>query len=251
MSIPIYKTNRSGSGDSNSSSSRINLPSTNLNSRIQNQNQPKLKDFRSNSINSTSSSINSDYHLAHLDEGNSDQEEEEEDQDFYRREFVKGSFKTQSYPSLKSNYFISYSQASLNWDSLLNSAFFNAMKTGSASFLPSKNSNGEMIAPKIPKRVLNLGSGFPFWELEMVKMTGWEEVEFFCLDLAPYSIPEATLPLEMSSRITFIQHDFLDGLPFENDSFDFVRIAYCGIGIPGKFMLKPNSNKLNEKIFLY
>lgn len=125
---------------------------------------------------------------------------------------------------------------------------------------PLKDTFNNLAIP--PRRVLSLGSGVPFWELHMANLEvrliqflnscslfntkpyiyfqGWKSTEFVCLDIAPYSIPiETEIPIEISSRITFVQHNFLDnkGLPFSDSTFDFCRISNVGIGCPGMFSI--------------
>lgn len=105
---------------------------------------------------------------------------EEEEDNFFLNRFSRGSFKTQRYHSLDSAslpYFMSYSQGSLNYDSFLNFAFYNAMKDGTVTYLsPDSSATEEKIPP--PKRCLNIGGGVPFWELNMAKHPGWEETSF-------------------------------------------------------------------------
>jgi hypothetical protein len=35
-------------------------------------------------------------------------------------------------------------------------------------------------------------------------------------------------------RLSYVQHNFFANLPFENHKFDFVRICYVGLGVPGE-----------------
>lgn len=44
------------------------------------------------------------------------------------------------------------------------------------------------------------------------------------------------IPSQITSRISFIQHNFLTELPLQKASFDFVRLAYVSLGVPGQFM---------------
>lgn len=68
----------------------------------------------------------------------------------------------------------------------------------------------------------------------MATFSGWEKSEFVSLDIAPYSLPlELDLSVDVTARISFVQCNFLEGLPFDDNSFDFLRMGYCGIGIPG------------------
>lgn len=48
-------------------------------------------------------------------------------------------------------------------------------------------------------------------------------------------MPREHLPYEISSRLSYVLHNFIDPLPFEDDRFDFVRIASIGLGgVPGE-----------------
>lgn len=52
------------------------------------------------------------------------------------------------------------------------------------------------------------------------------------MDTAPVLIPPSRYPVQSASRISFVQANFLEIWPFEDDSFDFVRIAFAGDSIP-------------------
>jgi hypothetical protein len=41
------------------------------------------------------------------------------------------------------------------------------------------------------------------------------------------------LPHEAPTRLSFIQHNVLDGLPFEDAKFDLVRISQLAMALPG------------------
>lgn len=52
------------------------------------------------------------------------------------------------------------------------------------------------------------------------------------MDIAPVLIPLSRSPSTSASRVSFIQANFLETWPFEDDSFDFVRIAFIGSATP-------------------
>jgi hypothetical protein len=54
------------------------------------------------------------------------------------------------------------------------------------------------------------------------------------LDIAPSEIPHDYLDYDISNRLSYVQHNFLDPLPFNDDRFDFVRVANVGLGVPGE-----------------
>lgn len=85
----------------------------------------------------------------------------------------------------------------------------------------------------IPQRVLDIGCSISAtWIIKLALSRGWETTEFVGLDLAPVLAPLAYLPNEVSSRISFVQRNFLKGLPFLGGSFDYVRISNVGEGVP-------------------
>lgn len=121
-------------------------------------------------------------------------------------------------------------------------------------------------APPVPRRVLDLGCGTtPHWCLEMVQTPGWDSTQFVGklsfyslairlrtpsvtrlernatdaavalsqgLELAPVVLPTSMLPFERASRLSFVQHNFLEGLPFDDARFNLVRIANVSLGMP-------------------
>ncbi|GAA5977555.1 hypothetical protein JCM10908_005016 [Rhodotorula pacifica] len=84
-----------------------------------------------------------------------------------------------------------------------------------------------------PKRVLDLGCGlYAQWILATARTSGWETTRFVGLDLAPVLVPPSLLPDDMRTRVTFVQHDFLDPLPFFEGEFDYIRCCRVASGIP-------------------
>ncbi|ORY88741.1 hypothetical protein BCR35DRAFT_204518 [Leucosporidium creatinivorum] len=84
-----------------------------------------------------------------------------------------------------------------------------------------------------PKRVLDIGSGpTSLWSIMQASQPGWETTQFVGLDIAPSEIPHDYLAYDISNRLSYVQHNFLEPLPFDDDRFDFVRIANVGLGVP-------------------
>lgn len=55
------------------------------------------------------------------------------------------------------------------------------------------------------------------------------------LDAEPSRFCDDILPDPIRGRISHVQHDFLlDRLPFDDNSFDFVRIARLNFAVPGE-----------------
>ncbi|KAI9465573.1 hypothetical protein BJY52DRAFT_593170 [Lactarius psammicola] len=82
-----------------------------------------------------------------------------------------------------------------------------------------------------PTKVLDLGCGSGYWILECAKQ--WRNCDFVGLDLVPLH-PDLSLlrSSDLGSRITWVQANCLEGLPFPNEEFDFVHIKRLAHGIP-------------------
>lgn len=52
------------------------------------------------------------------------------------------------------------------------------------------------------------------------------------MDIAPVLVPPSRFSSSIASRINFIQANFLESWPFEDETFDFVRIAFVGAAVP-------------------
>lgn len=52
------------------------------------------------------------------------------------------------------------------------------------------------------------------------------------MDVAPVLLPLHRFPEKLASRLEFVQANFLQRWPFEDDSFDLVRIGYAGTAVP-------------------
>ncbi|GAA5875958.1 hypothetical protein JCM1840_006230 [Sporobolomyces johnsonii] len=129
-------------------------------------------------------------------------------------------------------YFSSYSRAALDWDSLKTSSLFGSFR-GTLAFPTLTNAGGEPVAPAPPRRVLDIGCGpTPFWLLSLATQPGWDQTEFVGLDVAPTRLADNMLSSDIAGRLTYVQRDFLGGLPFDDNAFDFVHIQYLNLGLP-------------------
>ena len=81
-----------------------------------------------------------------------------------------------------------------------------------------------------PSRVLDIGTGVGNWVLDAARR--WKEAEFVGLDLVPVQTPLKHLDDDMRSRISWVVANALQGLPFPDNSFDFVHIRMINTGVP-------------------
>ncbi|KAJ6585074.1 hypothetical protein B0H19DRAFT_1108040 [Mycena capillaripes] len=79
-----------------------------------------------------------------------------------------------------------------------------------------------------PTKVLDIGCGTGTWVLNCGM--AWRKCHFVGMDVVPLHPDLGTS--ELSTRITWVQANFLEGLPFPNDEFDFVHIKRIGLGVP-------------------
>ncbi|KAJ7175947.1 hypothetical protein C8R46DRAFT_1080142 [Mycena filopes] len=79
-----------------------------------------------------------------------------------------------------------------------------------------------------PTKVLDIGCGTGTWILNCGM--AWRDCHFVGVDVVPLH-PDLGSS-ELSSRITWVQANFLEGLPFPNDEFDFVHIKRIALGVP-------------------
>ncbi|KAK7048448.1 Methyltransf-25 domain-containing protein [Favolaschia claudopus] len=79
-----------------------------------------------------------------------------------------------------------------------------------------------------PTKVLDIGCGTGTWVLSCGK--AWKKCHFVGLDVVPLHPDLGTS--ELSSRITWVQANFLEGLPFPNEEFDYVHIKRIALGVP-------------------
>ncbi|KAJ6605681.1 hypothetical protein B0H10DRAFT_2076669 [Mycena sp. CBHHK59/15] len=79
-----------------------------------------------------------------------------------------------------------------------------------------------------PTKVLDIGCGTGTWILNCGM--AWRNCHFVGVDIVPLH-PDLGSS-ELSTRITWVQANFLEGLPFPNDEFDFVHIKRIALGVP-------------------
>ncbi|GAA6027912.1 hypothetical protein JCM8097_001778 [Rhodosporidiobolus ruineniae] len=155
---------------------------------------------------------------------------EEKSASFFELYYPPGGFSVQPYArDLQS--FVSYSHASLDWDSLRTSSLFVGTLHGSTAYPVSLNDDGTttpLVPP--PKRVLDIGCGTtPFWVLKMAR--SWQETEFVALDAAPSSVSPNVISPDIASRVFTVQHDFRQPLPFADGEFDYVRVGFVNLAV--------------------
>ncbi|KZT25388.1 hypothetical protein NEOLEDRAFT_359341 [Neolentinus lepideus HHB14362 ss-1] len=82
-----------------------------------------------------------------------------------------------------------------------------------------------------PTKVLDIGCGTGTWVLECAKL--WKKCHFIGLDLVPlHPDLQQVGSSDLAARITWVQANFLEGLPFPNEEFDFVRVKRIARGVP-------------------
>ncbi|KAF9267364.1 hypothetical protein L218DRAFT_995627 [Marasmius fiardii PR-910] len=82
-----------------------------------------------------------------------------------------------------------------------------------------------------PTKVLDIGCGTGSWILDCARI--WRQCHFVGLDIVPlHPDLKQVGSNELAQRITWIQENFLDGLPFPNEEFDFVHIKRIARGVP-------------------
>ncbi|ESK90438.1 hypothetical protein Moror_13607 [Moniliophthora roreri MCA 2997] len=82
-----------------------------------------------------------------------------------------------------------------------------------------------------PTKVLEIGCGTGSWILDCAR--AWKNCHFVGLDLVPLHPDLIQVgSMDMAQRITWVQDNFLDGLPFPNEEFDFVHIKRIALGVP-------------------
>ncbi|TFY53558.1 hypothetical protein EVJ58_g9389 [Rhodofomes roseus] len=84
-----------------------------------------------------------------------------------------------------------------------------------------------------PSRVLELGCGTGVWVLEACKL--WPKASFVGLDIIKCQ-PDLSSPdferTELAPRVTWVNADFLEPLPFRDGQFDFVRMSHIALAVP-------------------
>lgn len=90
-----------------------------------------------------------------------------------------------------------------------------------------------------PSQVLDVGCGtYASWILSAAKWPGWHETRFVGLDIAPVLVPASMVAADSAARISFVQRDFLQPLPFHDGQFSYIRCGHISAGIPGKAALE-------------
>ncbi|PFH46520.1 hypothetical protein AMATHDRAFT_69619 [Amanita thiersii Skay4041] len=82
-----------------------------------------------------------------------------------------------------------------------------------------------------PIRALDLGCGTGSWILNAAKV--WKDCQFVGLDIVPLhpDLQQIGLP-DLAARITWVQANFLEKLPFPDDEFDYVHVKRISLGVP-------------------
>ncbi|KAH9889995.1 hypothetical protein C8Q73DRAFT_147103 [Cubamyces lactineus] len=82
-----------------------------------------------------------------------------------------------------------------------------------------------------PSRVLDLGCGTGTWILDAARE--WKDSYFVGLDVVPLHPDLIQVgSFDLASRITWVQANFLERLPFPNEEFDYVRLVRVARGVP-------------------
>ncbi|TFK74840.1 hypothetical protein BDN72DRAFT_634881 [Pluteus cervinus] len=81
-----------------------------------------------------------------------------------------------------------------------------------------------------PIKVLDLGCGTGTWILNSART--WKECQFVGLDIVPLQPDLQRVGADFASRITWVQANFLDGIPFPDEEFDFVHTKRIALGVP-------------------
>ncbi|OBZ68915.1 Demethylmenaquinone methyltransferase [Grifola frondosa] len=82
-----------------------------------------------------------------------------------------------------------------------------------------------------PTKVLDIGCGTGTWILDAARQ--WKNTHFVGLDIVPLHPDLMQIgSLDLASRITWVQANFLEGLPFPNEEFDYVRFTRIARGVP-------------------
>ncbi|KAJ3747161.1 hypothetical protein DFH05DRAFT_1392853, partial [Lentinula detonsa] len=81
-----------------------------------------------------------------------------------------------------------------------------------------------------PTKVLDIGCGTGSWILDCAR--AWRKCHFVGLDIVPIQPDLQQVGSADSHRVTWVQGNFLEGLPFPNEEFDFVHIKRISLGVP-------------------
>ncbi|KAJ3810015.1 hypothetical protein F5876DRAFT_42681, partial [Lentinula aff. lateritia] len=82
-----------------------------------------------------------------------------------------------------------------------------------------------------PIKVLDIGCGTGSWILDCARI--WRTCHFVGMDLVPIQPDlQQVGSSDLAHRVTWIQGNFLESLPFPNEEFDFVHIKRISLGVP-------------------
>ncbi|KAH7878089.1 uncharacterized protein C8R40DRAFT_1168134 [Lentinula edodes] len=82
-----------------------------------------------------------------------------------------------------------------------------------------------------PTKVLDIGCGTGSWILDCARI--WRTCHFVGMDLVPIQPDlQQVGSSDLAHRVTWIQGNFLESLPFPNEEFDFVHIKRISLGVP-------------------
>ncbi|KAJ4491492.1 hypothetical protein C8J55DRAFT_504342 [Lentinula edodes] len=82
-----------------------------------------------------------------------------------------------------------------------------------------------------PTKVLDIGCGTGSWILDCARI--WRICHFVGMDLVPIQPDlQQVGSSDLAHRVTWIQGNFLESLPFPNEEFDFVHIKRISLGVP-------------------
>ncbi|TDL17246.1 hypothetical protein BD410DRAFT_580873 [Rickenella mellea] len=82
-----------------------------------------------------------------------------------------------------------------------------------------------------PAKVLEIGCGTGTWIMNCARV--WKQTHFVGVDIVPLQPDlQRVGSSDIASRVTWVQANFLDGLPFPNDEFDFVHIMRIARAVP-------------------
>ncbi|KIJ53421.1 hypothetical protein M422DRAFT_25792 [Sphaerobolus stellatus SS14] len=81
-----------------------------------------------------------------------------------------------------------------------------------------------------PTRCLDLGCGSGAWIMDAAKQ--WKDTEFVGFDYLDVQPKLYMLPVKVAERVQWVHGNFLERLPFEDNSFDHVHIHRIAWGVP-------------------
>lgn len=123
-----------------------------------------------------------------------------------------------AFPRDKVPYFLAHDQSAISGELYAHNLTFESLSYRH-SVIPWE---GEK-----PATVLDLGTGTGAWCLDAAR--DWKDSEFIGLDVVPVQTSiDAQIEPDLSKRVSWVVANFLEGLPFPNQSFDFVHMRQVG-----------------------